>query len=75
MNLIDPSDSRYQSYLLRFWRESDGQRWHAILQSTATKQTYHFADVEALIAFLLVELGPKHTSRTDAGAGKDTPKH
>jgi hypothetical protein len=45
--------SEYRSYLLRLWRGSAGGVWHASLESTATGQLVQFADLAALIAFLI----------------------
>jgi hypothetical protein len=57
MNQPDTSRPEYQSYLLRLWRESDRGTWRASLQSTATEQVAHFADVAALVAFLVAQTG------------------
>jgi hypothetical protein len=56
MNFIDPRHPDYHSYLLRLWRNGAQDGWHASLQSTATEQIYHFAEVEALIAFLIAQV-------------------
>jgi hypothetical protein len=39
------------------WCESANGTWHASLQSTATEQFVHFADLSALIAFLIAQTG------------------
>ena len=57
MNQTDTSRPEYQSYLLRLWRESDRSAWRASLQSTATEQIDHFADVATLVAFLVAQTG------------------
>lgn len=48
--------ANYKSYLLRLWREDGRGQWHASLQSTATEQTMHFADLAILLAFLESEV-------------------
>ena len=52
MNVKDSTHRDYQFYLLRLWRDDTRQPWRASLQSAATEQTVHFADIEALFAFL-----------------------
>ena len=42
----------YQSFLVRFWREGTPQYWRGSVQSTVTEQTYYFADIQLLLAFL-----------------------
>jgi len=46
------SNETYQSYLLRFWRDSPHSAWRAALQSTATNEKYVFAKTDALFEFL-----------------------
>jgi len=46
------SNDTYQSYLLRFWRDSPHSAWRAALQSTATNEKYVFAETDALFEFL-----------------------
>lgn len=53
---MKPKRANYKSYLLRLWREEGRSQWHASLQSTATEQTMHFADLAILLAFLEEEL-------------------
>lgn len=55
-HLVNTSPSSYQSYLVRLWREGAQRTWRGSVQSTATKQIHHFADVEALFAFLAAQL-------------------
>jgi hypothetical protein len=50
--LNDSKQAGYHSYLLRLWREESQGPWRASLQSTATEQLYHFADLERLWAFI-----------------------
>ncbi len=56
LDLVNTDHRTYQSYLLRLWRAEKQDVWRASLQSTATAQVLHFADVEAMIAFLVAEL-------------------
>jgi hypothetical protein len=57
MKFVDRRRPDYQSYLLRLWRAGEQHTWRASLQSTATEQVYHFASVEALVAFLAAPPG------------------
>ena len=57
MSQADTSRPEYHSYLLRLWRESARGAWRASLQSTTTEQVVHFADVAALVAFLVAQTG------------------
>ncbi len=57
----------YLSFLLRLWRGERQDTWRATLQSTATAQVIHFADVESMIAFLVTELAAE---ADDAGANE-----
>ncbi len=71
MDLVITGRRNYQSYLLRLWRAERQDAWRASLQSTATAQLLHFADVEAMIAFLVAELA---AAVDDAGAGEPAIK-
>ncbi len=71
MDLVITGHRTYQSYLLRLWRAERQDAWRASLQSTATAQLLHFADVEAMIAFLVAELA---AAVDDAGAGEPAIK-
>ncbi len=44
----------YHSYLLRLWRDQAPDGWHASLQSTKTGERHSFADLDSLLAFLLM---------------------
>jgi hypothetical protein len=46
----------YQSYLVRFWRDSPQTAWRATAQSTADGNKYHFTDVAELVNFLIIRL-------------------
>jgi hypothetical protein len=52
---MNNSDFEYRSYLLRLWRESAHSPWRASLQSTATEQVVPFADITALLAFVIAQ--------------------
>lgn len=43
---------RYQSYLLRLWRDNLQGEWRASLQNTVTCQQYFFPDLDTLWVFL-----------------------
>jgi hypothetical protein len=49
----------YLSYLLRLWREGDGEFpvWRASLQSTQTGEKTGFGSLEALFDFLQKQTG------------------
>jgi hypothetical protein len=49
----------YLSYLLRLWRESDGEVpvWRASLRSSHTGETVGFASLEELFEFLQGQIG------------------
>jgi hypothetical protein len=47
---------QYLSYLLRLWRSGSSEQWRGSLQSTANGETQVFADVTALLAFLVTQL-------------------
>ena len=49
----------YFSYLLRLWRESDGERpvWRACLKSARTGEKVGFGSLEELYQFLLRQVG------------------
>ena len=65
MNLAETSHPNYQSYLLRVWRDDTRSIWHASLQSTATKQILHFADVQSLLQFLAMQQQPSNTASSN----------
>ncbi|CAN5372914.1 hypothetical protein BH10CHL1_BH10CHL1_39900 [soil metagenome] len=46
----------YQSYLLRLWRSGPHSAWHGSLQNTADGEKHAFADLAALVAFLVGQL-------------------
>ncbi len=53
---VHQSDSH--SYLLRLWRTGPRLPYHASLRCIGSEQFYHFATVEALVAFLVTQLPP-----------------
>jgi hypothetical protein len=67
LDLVNTSHPNYRSYLLRLWRAERQDAWRASLQCTATAQLLHFADVEAMLAFLVAELA---AAGDDAGASE-----
>ncbi len=46
----------YHSYLLRLWRDGTPPAWRAALHCTATEHVYHFVTVQAMMAFLALQL-------------------
>jgi hypothetical protein len=48
--------NRYQSYLLRLWRDDARGPWRASLQSTATGQMRFFADAGEVWGFIQTQL-------------------
>jgi len=49
----------YLSYLLRLWRESDGEApaWRALLKSSQTGEEVGFGSLEELFAFIREQSG------------------
>ncbi|NUM46556.1 MAG: hypothetical protein HUU38_17770 [Anaerolineales bacterium] len=43
---------RYQSYLLRLWRDTEAEPWRASLQEVSTQEQFLFSTLEDLFAFL-----------------------
>ena len=69
--------STYQSYLLRLWRDNPRAPWQASLQSTATEETLHFADVGQMWDYLQAQMagesnppeeGENPTGQSEPGA-------
>ncbi|MEZ4869537.1 MAG: hypothetical protein R3C14_49895 [Caldilineaceae bacterium] len=52
--------SIYQSYLVRFWRDSPMGTWRASVQSTATAEMRYFATLDAAWAFVAAQLAVEH---------------
>ena len=52
----------YQSYLLRLWRSSPHSPWHGSLQNTANGEKHAFADLPALVAFLVGQLAEEEAA-------------
>lgn len=49
---MNRSETNYQAYLLRLWRDGPRNRWRASLQSTKASDVQLFADVQSLLDFL-----------------------
>lgn len=60
---MNRSETNYQAYLLRLWRDGPSSRWRASVQSTKASEVQLFADVRSLLNFL--------QSQTDETTGKD----
>jgi hypothetical protein len=56
--------------LLRLWRNGPHGSWLASLQSTATQQVRHFADLEQLWSYLNAQTS---TDNAQPGAQSDQP--
>ena len=52
-------NTRYASYLFRFWQVQNGKRatWVVSIQSTTTGEQRRFPSVDALLEFLRAEFG------------------
>ena len=46
------SAAKYQSYLVRLWQDDPYALWRATAQHVQTRETVHFADLDALFTFL-----------------------
>ena len=68
MNL---SETNYQAYLLRLWRDGPHNRWRASLQSTKAGDIQLFADVQSLLNFLQSQTD----ETTSKGDDKDQGDH
>ena len=66
-----------QSYLLRLWREHQGAPMRAMLVPVAKPEAHqHFADLDALYAFLRAQTGAESIVNDDVGTPYCTPsKH
>jgi len=49
---MNRSETNYQAYLLRLWRDGPSNGWRASLQSTKAGDVQLFADVPSLLNFL-----------------------
>lgn len=65
---------RYQSYLIRFWKDNPDAPWRIAVQSVQNGETIHFAEFEHFIAFLSAQTdspaeatGPSVVESTDEG--------
>lgn len=48
----EPKCNKYQSYLLRMWKDGENGEWRAFLLTIPTQERHHFANLEALFDFL-----------------------
>ena len=46
----------YQSYLLRFRRNTNQDPWRITIRSVETEEQYHFAQMEDMVKFLETQL-------------------
>ena len=49
---MNRSETNYQAYLLRLWRDGPRNRWRASLQSPKASEAQLFADIPTLLDFL-----------------------
>lgn len=49
---MNRSETNYQAYLLRLWRDGPHNCWRASVQSTKGSDVQLFADVQSLLDFL-----------------------
>jgi len=66
------SNETYQSYLLRFWRDSPHSAWRATLQSTANNDKFIFIQCSDLFHFLEARL--MTTDAEDAHTAPGAPE-
>ena len=45
----------HRSYLLRLWRGGARSPWRASIQEVTTGEVTHFANIQALLAFIIAE--------------------
>jgi hypothetical protein len=50
-NPLESKSNQYQSYLLRMWKNGDGD-WRALLVSIPTQERRHFSSLPELFEFL-----------------------
>ena len=67
---MNRSETNYQAYLLRLWRDGPRNRWRASLQSTKASDTQLFADMRSLLNFLQSQTA-ETTSKDDDQAQGD----
>jgi hypothetical protein len=66
--------SIHHSYLLRLWREQEGAPMRATLVAVARpEERQHFADLDALCAFLRAHSGQEPDAHDDEGTTYCTP--
>ena len=58
------SQSTYQSYLLRLWRDNPGSKWRASLEATNTTHKHTFPNLATLVAYLEETMGEKVVMET-----------
>lgn len=54
--MSNPQQQNYQSYLIRFQRSEEQERWRATLQDVRTSQILHFGTEQELIHHLMTVL-------------------
>jgi len=71
------SNDTYQSYLLRFWRDSPHSAWRATLQSTVSNDKFIFTECGDLFDFLEVRLitASEEDAHTDPGTADLPVQH
>jgi hypothetical protein len=78
-SLASQEQRDYLSYLLRLWRESEGERpvWRASLRSTQTGEKVGFGSLEELCEFLRHRIGviPDAAVRREEDVQSHDPQH
>ena len=67
---MNRSETNYQAYLLRLWRDGPHNCWRASLQSTKGRETQLFADMQSLLDFLCSQTND--TEREGEDTAQDT---
>lgn len=67
---MNRSETNYQAYLLRLWRDGPRNCWRASLQSTKGSETQLFADMQSLLDFLHSQTN--ETEREGEDTAQDT---
>lgn len=67
---MNRSETNYQAYLLRLWRDGPHNCWRASLQSTKGSEAQLFADMQSLLEFLRSQTN--ETEREGEDTAQDT---
>lgn len=70
---MNRSETNYQAYLLRLWRDGPRNRWRASLQSTKASEVQLFADVQSLLDFLQSQTAETGREGEEEAQGESYP--